>query len=224
MTRQKQAGVDIFSICGQMISGIYVDNIKPMLSASAASGARPCGTEFVIPAVYYGDVLDPVAGCTMSVTAPDGSYAVSKDGILLDESADPAVDYTLPLTQHGSYTIHYLVKDTAGNELVFSYVITSADVIAPLVEILSPVTQGTVNTQIPVADIRITDNNDTQMDSFTIYVSVITPDDQTFALLDGTMNRTNHFTATSAGVYTVSYMVMDSGGNMTIASYEVTVR
>ena len=223
VTRQKQAGVDIYSICGQMISGIYVDNIKPMLSAVAASGARPCGTEFVIPAVSYGDVLDPVASCTMFVKAPDGTYAPAKDGTVLNETADPKQVYILPLAQHGNYTINYLVKDTAGNELVFSYVVTSADVIAPSVQILSPVTKGTVNTQIPVAEIQITDNNDTAPENFTVYTSVITPYGQNFALLDGNMEKTSHFTAISAGVYTVSYMVMDSGGNMTVASYQVTV-
>lgn len=223
VTRYKQAGVDIFNICGQIISGIYVDNIKPMLSAVAASGARPCGTEFTIPAVFYGDVLDPVPSCTMYVLAPDGSYATAKNGTVLDETSDPNISYVLPLLLHGNYTINYMVKDTAGNELVFSYLVTSADVIAPKVEILAPVTGGVVNTQIPVAEIRITDNNDTSPESFTVYTYVVTPEDQTFALMDTAMNKTNHFTASVAGVYTVGYMVMDSGGNMTVATYKVTV-
>ncbi len=224
VTRYKQAGVEIFSICGQMISGIYVDNIKPMLSAVAASGSRPCGTEFTIPAVAYGDVLDPVASCTMYVLAPDGSYAVAKNGAALDESTDPGISHALPLSQHGNYTVNYSVKDTAGNELMFSYLITSSDVIAPEVQILTPVTAGAVNTQIPVADIRITDNNDTAPESFTVFAYIVTPDKQTFALLDDTLAQANHFTATAAGVYTVGYMVMDSGGNMTVATYEVTVQ
>lgn len=223
VTRLKQTGVDIFSICGQMISGIYVDNIKPMISATAAAGARPCGSEFVIPAVYYADVLDPSAKCQMYVLAPDGSYAVSKGNVLLDTTADPSVSYVLPLIQHGSYNIHYTVTDTSGNELVYSYVINSADVIAPDVQILSPVTTGKVNAQIPVAQIQITDNYDTALESFTVYAYVVTPNDQTYGLLDTSLKQTGSFTVEHAGVYTVKYMVMDSTGNMTIASYQVAV-
>ena len=223
ITRLKQAGVDIFSICGQMISGIYVDNIKPMISASAAAGARPCGSEYEIPAVYYGDVLDPSAVCQMHVLAPDGTYAVSKDDVLLDTNTDPAQSYVLPLVQHGSYTINYTVTDTSGNELVYSYVISSADVLAPEVQILPPVTTGKVNTQIPVAQIKITDNVDTDLESFIVYAYVVTPQDQVYGLLDEGLKQTGSFTVEYAGVYTVQYMVMDSAGNMTIASYQVTV-
>ena len=101
--------------------------------------------------------------------------------------------------------------------------INSADVIAPNVQILSPVKTGKINTKIPVAEIKITDNCDTDPESFTVYAYVVTPQDQVFALLETGLKQTGSFTVEYTGVYTVSYMVMDSTGNMTIASYQVTV-
>lgn len=224
ISNYKQAGVDIFNISGQTISGIYVDNIKPAISATTASGARPFGSEFVIEPVYFGDVLDPVADCLMYVKAPDGSYAVTKDGEVLDESAQSDARYTLELNQYGNYTVSYEVTDVSGNKLTFSYVINSADVTPPAVNILSPVQQGTVQTKIPVAGIRIFDNCDKQLENFVVYVYVLTPHGQSYAVMDSAGQQAGYFTATHAGVYTVNYMVIDSSGNLTLASYEVNVQ
>ncbi len=219
-----QTAVDVYNICNQIISGIYVDNIKPAISASSAVGARPAGTEYVIEPVYYADVLDPAAACVMYVLAPDGNYAVTVDGISLDKNVQTTQTYTLRFDQIGDYTVHYEVTDISGNVLTYSYVLKSADVTRPEVQILSPVTAGKVNTAIPVAGIQITDNFDTTPESFTTYACVITPQGQIWTLDDGTGKTAGSFTVHYAGVYTVQYMVMDSSGNLTLAEYKVEVQ
>lgn len=220
----KRSGVDIFSISNQIISGIYVDNVKPTLSAKSAVGERPAGTEYVLYPVYWADVLDPASSCTMNVVAPDGSYATSKDGIQLDETAQPHQQYTLVFDQLGDYTVNYIVRDVAGNELTYSYVLKSVNTTPPTVEIVSPVKTGKVGSKITVADIKISDGFGTPEDQFVIYASVITPQDQTYSLMDENGNIAGSFTVQSAGVYTVKYMVIGPDGNLAIATYQVQVQ
>lgn len=224
VTDMKRAGVDIFSISNQIISGIYVDNVKPALSAKSAVGERPAKTEYVLYPVYFADVLDPASVCTMNVIAPDGSYAVSLEGVTLDETAIPGQLYTLYFDQLGDYTVNYVCRDVAGNELTYSYVLKSVDTKPPVVEILNPVKEGKVGGKISVAKIEISDDFATPRENFVVYASVITPQGQTFTLLDEAGKIADSFTVTSAGVYTVSYMVMGPSGNMTVTTYTVNVK
>ncbi len=221
----KRTGIDIFSISNQMVSGIYVDNIKPALSASSAVGARPVGTEYVLEPVYYADVLDPSCACVMYVTAPDGSYAVTVDGVVLDPTAaKPSMRYTLRFDLLGDYVVNYSVKDIAGNELTYSYVLKSVDTTPPTVEIQNPVKQGKVSEKIPLAQIKISDNFGTPTDQFVVYVSVITPQGQTYAMLDAAGKVADTFTATHPGIYTVQYMVIGPSGNLTLTGYPVDIQ
>lgn len=219
-----RTGLDIFRISGQSISGIYLDNIKPRISAAADSGARRYGTKYTIDPVYVADVLDPSVTCTMSVKAPDGSYAIACDGTVLNErNCRISETYELTLDQYGRYEVIYEAVDIGGNRLNYSYILTCADMTPPEVEILAPITEGSVNTSIEIARIAIEDNHDADGD-FTIYVSVETPQGQVFGLVNGTGGTYSHFVAQTAGVYTVHYLVVDTGGNATHASYKVTVR
>lgn len=220
----KQTGLDIFSISGQPISGIYVDNIEPRISAKADSGARPCGTKYVIRPVYVADVLDPSVICKMSVKAPDGSYAVATDGTVLNEyNCRTGQTYELILDQYGSYEVRYVATDMGGNVLDYGYMLTSADMTAPEVEIVAPVTEGKVNGSVAVAEIIIRDNRYTSPEDFTVFRSVETPQGQTFGLFDKDGKEHSSFIAKSQGVYTVHYLVIDKGGNTTHASYTVTI-
>ncbi len=225
ITNYKQAGIDIFNLSGQPISGIYVDNIKPKISAVGQSGARPFGSQFTIPSVYISDVLDPSVTIKMSVTAPDGSYVTALDGTILNEkNAKYYTDYTINLDQYGSYSVNYTVTDISGNKLPFTYVITSSDMTPPEIILKDHSTEGKVGEAIYVADIEIVDNNDKNAENFVVYVSIVTPQGQSFAMLDKTGERTNYFTAKTAGTYTVNYLVIDSSGNLTLESYEIIVK
>lgn len=225
ITNYKQAGIDIFNLSGQPISGIYVDNIKPKISAVSQSGARPFGGQFVIPSVYVSDVLDPSVNIQMSVTAPDGSYVTALDGTVLNEkNAKYYTDYTIKLDQYGSYSVNYIVTDISGNKLPFTYVITSSDMTAPEIIVKEHQTEGKVGEAIFIADIEIIDNNDKDPEDFTVFIAVVTPEGESFAMLDKTGEQTNFFTVKTAGIYTVNYLVIDSSGNLTLESYQINVK
>lgn len=221
----KQTGFDIFRISGQPISGIYIDNIEPRISAKADSGARPFGTKYVIQPVCVADVLDPSVICKMSVKAPDGEYAVTTDGLVLNEyNCEIGKAYELILDRYGSYEVKYEAVDMGGNTLLYSYMLTSADMTAPEVEIVAPVTEAKVNESVPVAQIIIRDNFDSAPEDFIVYRSVETPQGQTFGLIGKEGEEYQSFIAKSAGTYTVHYLVIDSGGNTTHTVYTVTIR
>lgn len=223
ITDKNSASVNIVSLNGQKISNVYTDITKPQLSAATASGDRLQGTEYVIPKVYAADVLDVVTG-TMSVTAPDGSFAVSKDGVVIGTGSDISRDYTIVLSQFGAYTVRYEVADICGNKLTYEYVLRAADFTPPEVEVVSPVTEGAVGAQIKVADIRISDNRDEKVEDFTVFVTVTTPDFRSHSLISADGKCAATFTASYAGEYTVTYLVLDSSGNMGSASYKIDVR
>ncbi len=225
ITNYKQAGVYLYNISGQPISGIYLDTIKPQISAIPFSGARPFGTEFTIPGVYVADVLDPNVKVIMTVTAPDGSYVKAKDGTVLNErNAKYYNDYTIVFDQFGSYTISYTVVDISGNKLPYSFVLTSSDMTSPDVTIKEHATSGKAGEKITVAEIDIFDNKDKNVEDFVIYAFVTTPQGQTFGLVDKYGKNINAFTAYNPGIYTVGYMVMDSSGNLTLVSYEINIQ
>lgn len=223
ITNNATASVSIVNINGQRISNIYTDTVKPQLSATTASGDRVQGTEYVIPKVYASDVLDVVKG-SLTVTAPDGSYAVTKDGVTLQPGSEISRDYTIVLEQFGAYTITYEVSDICGNKLLYEYVLRSADFTAPDVKIVSPETQTSVGKSVRVANILITDNKDKNLEDFTVFVTVTSPNNRIYSLTDGDGQSAASFTATLAGEYTVTYLVLDSSGNMAMVSYKVYVK
>lgn len=220
ITNKNNAAIDILSINGQRTTSIPIDQTKPKISAVAASGDRPCGTEYTVGRVYAGDVLDPAVTCKMRITAPDGRYVVSNDGVVLQNVA-PDRDYTITLSQFGRYVVGYTATDIYGNELVYEYVLSSADVTPPTVEIVAPTVYGNVGKAVPVAEIRIADNKDGEIGDFTVYVSVTAPDMQTYTLGKND-DRLKSFVLKAQGEYTVTYTVFDSSGNMTQQSYRVT--
>lgn len=223
ITNKNNASVNIVNLNGQKISNVYTDITKPQLSATTASGDRVQGTEYVISKVYAADVLDVVKG-TMTVTAPDGSYAVTKDGVELKPGSDISRDYVIVLEQFGAYTVKYEVTDICGNKLTYEYVLRAADFTPPDIKINSPVTEGTVGAAIKVAGITVTDNKDEAAEDFTVFITVTTPDFRSHSLTDANGNSAAHFTVAYAGEYTVTYMVIDSSGNTATASYKVNVK
>ena len=221
----KQTGLDMFRISGQQISGITVDNTAPRISAKADSGARPYGTKYVIRPVYVADVLDPSVTCKMSVKTPNGSYAVTTDGMVLNEyNCKISQTYELVLDRYGGYEVTYEAVDIGDNTLTYSYILTSADMTAPEVEIVAPVTEAKVNESVAVAEIIIKDNYATAPEDFTVFRSVETPQGQTYGLFDKNGKAYFSFVAKARGAYIVHYLVIDNSGNATHVSYTVTIR
>ena len=87
------AGVEFLSINNQTLSKLTRDLIKPEVSMNPIEGERYIDDTVTIKATFAQDVLGPVTRFTMYVKTPSGNYARSKDGIILNDSADPQRDY-----------------------------------------------------------------------------------------------------------------------------------
>lgn len=218
----ERAKLDVININSQKISNIYMDNVKPQISAKTASGERPYGTVFSVEPVYFGDVLDPSAKCMVSVKAPDGNYVTDDNGVLLSPGQNCSIIRRFKLTQFGAYTVSYVAYDNAENELTFDYVVWSVDVTKPTIKIVSPEIFGKVGKAVSVASIDISDNYTDKLEDFKIYVCVVAPDMQSYSLMkNGVMTKS--FTPKSAGTYIIKYLVFDANNNMATASYEIRV-
>lgn len=211
-----KAGVELLSINNQTMSAIGFDLVKPQISMSPVKGERVLNEEIVIGATYAQDVLDPDIDFSMYVLTPSGEYAVSKDGVVLDSLANPERDYVIAVKEYGSYTVQYECEDASGNKTTYSYVFKVVDTTPPTVSFGEHQTEGKVGDTVAVAEI-------TTQDNYTNCTTVIKVKGANGSFIN--LNKDgNSFVATSAGEYTVYYLVYDENYNLTTVSYTVTIR
>lgn len=208
-----EAGVEIRSIDNQVITRVSYDLIRPEISMSPVEGEKYLGDRVVIRATQAGDVLDPDISLRMRVTKPDGSYAVSEDGVVLDGSADPGRDYVVTADSYGRYSVSYECSDMAGNNTIYSYVFNVVDTEPPEVSLGDGVREAGVGDTVYIAEAVYRDN----YTECTMQVKLRLPDGR-FIDLPG-----RGFAATAAGEYTVFYFVYDATYNVTCVSYTITV-
>lgn len=209
------AGIEISRVNNQPFSKIVNDIIAPEISMTTARGYRNVGDIVTIAATYAEDVLDPDITFSMYVRTPDDTMAVAVDGTVLDSTADPTKAYQLELTQYGRYEVYYEAEDTNGRQSIYSYLITVADIVAPEVEFVDPVTEASVGDDVPFAETKITDN---LSEEFTVVRYVEMPDGKRVIAED-----CDAFIPQVAGRYRVWYYVSDGAGNVAIAGYTVNV-
>lgn len=207
------AGVEMVSINNQTLTRVSYDLIRPEISMDPVQGEQYFGERITISATYAGDVLDPNITFRMQVTKPDGSYAVSEDGVTLDGSADPGRDYVIVTDQYGRYSIVYECDDTAGNSTTYSYVFNVVDTVPPEIVLGDAATSAKVGDTVIVAQASVTDN----YTECTLQIKLKLPDGK-FVDLPG-----NSFVATAAGEYTVYYFAYDADFNPACVSYAISV-
>ncbi|MDR3317913.1 MAG: hypothetical protein LBS99_00560 [Clostridiales bacterium] len=226
------AGVRMVKLCKQSITNASGDYMEPIYFVNTSAGNRAINAEFTIPAVYAADVLDPHITFYLTVTAPDGGIVAAKDGVVLKET-DPTRAYGIVLGQYGSYRISYYAADSMDtdepNVSSVTYVLTVVDTESPTVLILNHVTRARVGEKIEIAKLHVQDNASTR---FSLFVAVQLPNGEyaamTYTVTDGetfesTEVTAGSFTASAAGIYTVTYLVRDEADNFTVVSYGITV-
>ena len=209
-----KAGIVLNKLNNQPLSKIQSDIISPEISMTSARGYRDVGEVFTIVPSFAMDVLDPDITFMMYVKKPDGTYVTAKDGTVLNEKADPTKSYEIVLDTFGRFEVYYSATDSNGKQIVYSYMLTVADIVAPEVEFIDLVSESKIGETVLIADTKITDNLSTQ---FTVINYLELPDGK-FVALPG-----NSFIANTAGTYRVWYYVTDEAGNTTVTSYAVTV-
>ena len=150
----------------------------------------------------------------MYVKDPNGEYVTAKDGTLLNEKADPTKSYEIVLESFGRYEVYYSAADSNGKEMIYSYMLTVSDIVAPEVELTDKVTEAKVGETVLIAETEITDNLSKE---FTVVRYLELPNGSLVSLPG------NSFIANMAGEYSVWYYVTDEAGNTAITGYTVTV-
>ena len=190
----------------QSLNDASKDKTAPQILINAVSGERTLNDVIVLKDGFAADVLTNKWEFTLKVTAPDGSYAVSTNGVKLDGSADPSGEYEIKLSSYGDYYIE---------DKLLAFYVTAKDSTAPEVELGNKKTTAKIGETITVASLTATDN---VSENLTVFVCVENPDCQNDIVKD------NKFVADKAGKYTVKYIVCDEAGNYAFASYTITVK
>lgn len=199
----------------QTLNNSKTDRFAPQIIVETKSGDRGKGDKITLTGAFAYDTLDPTSTLTLEVTDPDGAYVADENGVLLDGTQDPTVDYTFAMDEYGDYVIRYVLSDGKENTEYYVYAVTVKDVEGPTISFAKHEETAKVGDTVEIAGTEVTDNF-TQ--ACTVVAYVFNPECANVPVTDG------KFEAAMAGVYTVRYMAFDENGNYAFASYEIVVR
>jgi hypothetical protein len=215
ITVQRLASQGFNATSDRIEADIYYENPQ--------GGIHELGEIVELSAAQVTDVLSPYLekNQKLVVTAPDGSYVTSLDGVLLDGTCDVTRSYQIKLESLGSYLVKYIYEDQNKNSRTAHYAINVPERNAPSIT-LKDVKDGDlietgINTWVKIAEYSVKDDK-TATGELLSYVVVYDPDYLRATVKDG------KFAALKKGDYLVCYYCYDSEGNYTTASYTVRVR
>ena len=214
------AGITLFRLQNQLISDRTYDDFEPQIYCRESPGYTEIGSQAVAYGAYASDVLSPclMQDLKLSVTAPDGSYVTSADGVILN-GVPGDMDYIFSLDSYGRYMVEYTVRDESGNSAIQYYFINVADLVEPTVTFDDGATAETVqnvrvNYRYKVKDYTAADNYSAAENLVTIIY--IYNSKGVLVSFDS-----EEFTLTEAGAYTVYVYCFDEAGNYALASYQL---
>lgn len=101
------AGYKLLNICGSWFSRYNKDSYEPNFKILGEFTKEvSINTVYELYPAITNDVFAPNTQLTMTVTAPDGSIVVDKDGVAL-ENVQPNKSYFISLSQYGQYKATY---------------------------------------------------------------------------------------------------------------------
>ncbi len=213
------SAIAVSNISGQKISNATDDNVRASFAPeNEISLTASIDTSVVIPKGYSADVFYPNSECTVTVFLPNGSVAVSEDGIeLADVPADR--NYSVRVSDYGTLQIRYrATADAEGLETRnIYYSILVMDEVAPEILLGGKVPiSGKVGKALKLPSATAVDN---VTENVTVSVLVICPVISKIIYLSE-----NSFTPSYVGVYTIRYICADEVGNTAILDYQVTIK
>lgn len=214
----RNATIGIKFINGQIISSYASDDNAPSVLHTQHKGEVLLGQVFTVDSVFAKDVLDNYVTVSYSVKAPDGKYAVSVDGVTLDENADYSRSYQIQANSLGRYRVTITAEDSSLNRNVNnSYLITITEREKPTITLSKDYAiTAKVGETVSVASFTVMDNIDG--DKCKSYVFVKNAKGVLSSVEDGRV------TVASAGVYEIIYVCYDSCNNMSTVSYKIQVK
>ena len=216
--------MDISRFCDNMLSNSKVDETYPIVNIPEThTGYQAYGTVINVVVATASSVIAPYLekGLTLKVMKPDGSFAKSEDGVLLDGTCPVDREYFVKLEEIGFYMVLYTYVDQNGNIATMSYSPIVKDTLSPVIEVEGmqegEVVTAKCGTDVAIAKYTVSDDiSEVEMIKSTVYV--IDPSSYMHKVTNG-----GTFYAKQKGDYKVTYYAYDAEGNFTTFMYVVRV-
>ncbi len=219
-----EAAINVSSLCGRKLSDATSDNAKPVLFLSQTNtGYRPHNEIITIVRASASDIFAPYleSGLKLTVRKPNGAFATSVDGVLLDGTCPVDREYQLKLTDFGIYSILFTYEDQNGGYCTYGWSPIIKDETSPVIRVEgvdeNKVYGAAFGSYVTVAEYSVSDNV-SGADKILSYVSVIYPSG-----IMRTIENGGKFVTDERGTYTVLYFCCDETGNYSTFSYSVKV-
>ncbi len=211
-------GVVVYKLNNQPLSSAKRDTIEPYLVFHDYSGDEiNVGDKIVISRIYAGDVLDPNYSVSYYVQKPDGTFAVSDDGVELSSAnAKYDKDYVITADMNGRYLV-YMSPSDSRNNMPQSYAIEVVDGKVPTIILAADGDlAGTVGKEVKL---RTPSASDDITENLAVLVYVMCPNGK-LEMVDVSVLK---FTPNVKGEYSVYYYAVDERGNAVISDYTIVV-
>ncbi len=208
---QSEITFNVSRINNQLIYNMSGDGVAPHIIYSTYQyGYHKVGDTVKLDSLYVCDVLSSEFTVEYSVLTPENKVLI--------KDLDYKKDYHFTAKSVGSYIVSIVVNDAKGNKKTYSYGITVVDSEAPRIQIDTVAKKEyKQNDKFTVVGATYTDNLDPS-DSLIKYICVMDPEMRTYAV-----NAGDSIKLEKKGIYTVYYYAVDTSGNMTLESYDLTV-
>lgn len=227
-------------------------NEGPELIYNESFAPAQTDSEYVLPSFKMFDVLNNVAGATLSVKNPNGAEIYTTSDLTAFKFIPDVVgEYTLTISAKDdkgnveNYVTKINVSKAGSNDFIVGGIkVPSMETIPPTLTInTKPTTKATVGTAFNIAKITVSDDK-TELKDIKLYAYVISPSgirtlicctpvvmeqgesitaEEKLAMFTDASAGYLNYTANSAGKYIVYYVVKDDAGLTSIAHYTVEV-
>lgn len=219
------AGIGITALNSQTFnSDIQTDSIRPKIVLSGeCGGTAEIGTRYRLPDAYAADVLSGNVNFTLGAYAPDGKFATSTDGTLLNEQT-PA-NFEIELSEYGVYTFEYVAfDDKNGRKATLSFTVTVEYNSLPEITVSQDVTKTASVGDAVVAPAATAKSNLYESGEVTVLRYVVTPQGIIKEIPSNEENYSDSFKVEMKGTYVLRYMAIDPSGNIGILDFAVEVK
>ncbi len=213
--------MNVISISAQQVNDAYMDRLGPRIAMTGSYGGTfNLGEKITLCPGIAVDAIDPSTKCFLTVTNPDGSYAITDDNIVLKNVVGEK-EYVFTLAQNGKYRVSYESVDMFENKAVkFSYVISVADIEKPVITVHNKVAAtGKVGQAIGIPKFSVEDNL-SSVEEITCGVMIFNPGGNSHMIH---LDENDGFVPTRAGKYVLRYFAFDAEGNYTVVDYVIMV-
>ncbi len=191
------------------------DRVAPELRVADVGGLFEIDHVLTIPAASAFDLLSGVASLQVSVLY-NNKPIEAEDGTLMN-AVDATKEYTIKLSQYGSYSINYITTDVNGNKVAAIKQAAVSDFEAPEITVADDAYSSAykLGSTVNIAKPTVTDNLDEEV-AYAVYI--ICSNGEFIAV------TTESYVFDTAGAYCIRYLAIDDDGNMGYKDFDIRVQ